>query len=84
MPAKAKVTKEMIIDAAFEVAREEGAENINARTVSKKLGCSTQPVLYHFEKIEDVRIAAHKKGSEFHINYVTNLSGKYERPMLEM
>ncbi len=37
MPAKTKVTKEMIIDAAFAVARETGAENINARTVSEKL-----------------------------------------------
>lgn len=84
MPAIAKVTKEMIIDAAFEIAKEMGAENITARTVSQKLGCSTQPVLYHFKTIEDVRIAAHKKGIEFHINYVTNLSGKYERPMLEV
>ena len=33
MPAKAKVTKEMIIDGAFEIARESVAENINARTV---------------------------------------------------
>ena len=84
MPAIAKVTKEMIIDAAFEIAKEMGAENITARTVSQKLGCSTQPVLYHFKTIEDVRIAAHRKASEFHINYVTNLSGKYERPMLEV
>ncbi len=84
MPAKVKVTKEMIIDAALEVVRKEGAENINARTVSQKLGCSTQPVFYHFERIEDVRIASHKKASEFHIDYVTNLSGKYERPMLEV
>ena len=84
MPAIAKVTKKMIIEAAFEVAKEMGAENITARTVSQKLGCSTQPVLYHFKTIEDVRIAAHKKASEFHINYVTNLSGKYERPMLEV
>ena len=84
MPAIAKVTKEMIIDAAFEIAKEVGAENINARTVSQKLGCSTQPVLYHFKTIEDVRIAAHKKASAFHIIYVTNLNGKYERPMLEV
>ena len=83
MPAIAKVTKEMIVEAAFEIAREMGADNITARTVSQKLGCSTQPVLYHFERIEDVRIAAHKKASEFHINYATNISGKYERPMLE-
>ena len=84
MPAIAKVTKEMIIEAAFEIAKEIGAENITARTVSQKLGCSTQPVLYHFKTIEDVRIAAHKKASEFHINYVTNISGKHERPMLEV
>lgn len=84
MPAIAKVTKEMIIDAAFEIAREVGAENINARTVSQKLGCSTQPVLYHFKTMEEVRIAAHKKAGEFHIDYVTNLCGKYERPMLEV
>ncbi len=84
MPAKVKVTKEMIIDAALEVVRKEGVENINARTISQKLGCSTQPVFYHFERIEDVRIASHKKASEFHIDYVTNLSGKYERPMLEV
>ncbi len=84
MPAIAKVTKEMIIDAAFEIAKEMGAENITARTVSQRLGCSTQPVLYHFKTIEDVRITAHKKGFEYHIDYVTNLSGKYERPMLEV
>ena len=47
MPAKPKVTKEMIVDAAFEIARKEGMENINARTVSEKLSCSTQPVMYH-------------------------------------
>lgn len=35
MPAKVKVTKEMIVDAAFEIARATGAENINARTVRK-------------------------------------------------
>ncbi len=43
----------MIIDAAFEIAGETGAENINARTVSKKLNCSTQPVMYHFATIEE-------------------------------
>ena len=53
MPPKAKITRDMVIDAAFEVARKTGAENINARTVSKKLNCSTQPVMYHFATIEE-------------------------------
>lgn len=56
VPAKAKVTKEMIIDAAFEIARTTGAENINARTVSQRLNCSTQPVMYHFSTIEELKM----------------------------
>lgn len=55
MPPKAKITRDMIIDVAFEIARSEGAENINARTVSGKLRCSTQPVMYHFKKIEEIK-----------------------------
>ena len=37
VPPKAKITKDMVVDAAFEVARKAGAENINARTVSNEL-----------------------------------------------
>ena len=46
MPPKAKITREMIVDAAFAIAREAGAETINARTVAERLKCSTQPVLF--------------------------------------
>ena len=58
MPPKARVTKDMVVKAAFEVARKTGAENINARTVSEKLNCSTQPVMYHFATIEELKRAA--------------------------
>ena len=66
VPPRAKITKEMIIAAAFEVARETGAENINARTVSKKLNCSTQPVMYHFATIEELKKAAYEKLDWYH------------------
>ena len=69
MPAKVKATKEMIIDAAFEIARETGAENINARTVSEKLNCSTQPVMYHFATIEELKRAVYKKSDCYHSEY---------------
>lgn len=72
MPARAKVTKDMIIDAAFEVAREEGAENINARTVSKKLNCSTQPVMYHFATIQELKRDVHAKVDRYHTEYLMN------------
>lgn len=73
MPAKAKVTREMIVDAAFEIARKTGAENINARTVSEKLNCSTQPVMYHFSTIEELKRAAYEKSDRFHTEYLRNI-----------
>lgn len=82
MPPKAKITREMIIDAAFEIARNEGAENINARTISGKLGCSTQPVLYHFRKIEEIRKAVYQKADEYHSAYITDIHG--DNPMKEI
>ena len=74
MPAKTKVTKEMVIDAAFEVTRAEGAENVNARTVSQKLGCSTQPVMYHFATIKDMKRAVYTKLDWFHTEYLMNVN----------
>ena len=70
MPAKAKVTKEMIVDAAFAVARETGAESINARTVSQRLHCSTQPVMYHFATIEELKRAVYAKADLYHSEYL--------------
>lgn len=72
MPPKAKITKDMVVDAAFDIARTEGVEQITARTVSQKLGCSTQPVMYHFAKIEDMKRATYKKADEFHAAYLMN------------
>ena len=82
MPPKVKITKEMIIDAAFEIARSEGAENINARTVSKKLGCSTQPVMYHFKTIEELKKNVYIKADEYHSEYITNIQS--ENPMKDI
>lgn len=82
MPPKAKITKEMVVDAAFEIARTKGAEKINARTVSQKLGCSTQPVMYHFAKIEDIKKAVYEKADKYHSSYITNIQSN--DPMKEI
>lgn len=84
MPPKAKITKDMIIDAAFEVARETGFENINARTVSKRLNCSTQPIMYHFDTIEELKKAAFEKTNMYHTEYLLNIPEKQESVMLGM
>lgn len=76
MPPKAKITKDMIVDAAFEIARTKGAEEISARTVAEKLGCSTQPVMYHFATIDELKRAAYTKADMFHTEYITGFDAE--------
>lgn len=82
MPPRAKITQEMVVNAAFEVIRTEGVENVNARTVSKKLGCSTQPVMYHFATIEELKRAAYEKTDGYHTEYLINIPKMQENAML--
>lgn len=70
MPPKAKVTREMILDAAFGIARESGIESVNARTIAGRIGCSTQPVLYSFATVDDIRRATYNRAEEYHTEFL--------------
>ena len=41
---KQKITKEMIVEAAFNIARAEGEDKIMAKTIAAYLNCSVQPI----------------------------------------
>ena len=73
MPPKARVTEDMIINAAVEVVRQSGFENINARTVSGQLHCSTQPVMYHFSTIDSLKKAAYRQVDHLHSQYMMSV-----------
>ncbi|MBR4549335.1 MAG: TetR/AcrR family transcriptional regulator [Oscillospiraceae bacterium] len=83
MPPKSKITRDMIVDAAVKVARETGAEAVNARTVAQTLHCSTQPVMYHFSTMEELKRAAYSQADRFHTDYLMHSSGKIN-PLLEI
>ena len=72
MPPKTKINEEMIVSAAVEVVRQKGFENVNARTVSEQLHCSTQPVMYHFSTIENLKSAAYRSVDKQHTEYLMN------------
>ncbi len=70
VPPAAKVTRDMILEAAIEVARREGYGNINARTVAGELHCSTQPVMYHFGTMEELKRAAYARLDRMHTGFL--------------
>lgn len=52
MPPKAKYTREEIIEAAFQMAREKGIDAVVARELGKKLGTSSSPIFTAFQNME--------------------------------
>ena len=83
MAPKTKITKEMVIDAAFDVIKENGHENLNARSISEYLGCSTQPVLYTFKTVDEIREAAYEEADRYHTEYIMP-KDENQNPMLAL
>lgn len=82
MPPKAKISKEIIIEEAFQIVREEGADRITARRISERLKCSTQPVLYYFATVDEIRAATYQRADEYHTGYLMNMDETCQDPML--
>ncbi len=55
MPPKVRFGKERVLDAALQVTREGGIDAVNARSVAKKLGCSTQPLFSVFGSMDELK-----------------------------
>ena len=82
MPPKPKITRDMIVDAGLMLVREAGIESVNARAIAEKLDCSTQPVMYHFKKMEELRQAIYQKADACHTAYIMDVHG--EDPLLSI
>lgn len=55
MSARRKIQKEDIIQESVSIVAKEGINALNARKIAKKLGCSTQPLFYIYENMDDLK-----------------------------
>lgn len=72
MPPKAKFTREEIVAAALEVAREKGIGAITAREVGRYLGTSSSPVFVAFSNMEELIACVHEAAAEEYSNYIAD------------
>jgi len=73
MPPKQRITREMILKSAFVMFCNEGMEVVNARSVAKALGCSTQPIFSYFTGMQELKDALDAKAQEMYATDVTAL-----------
>ena len=66
MPAVRKVSREEIVDAALDVLRDGGFSAVNARSVARMLGCSTQPIYFSFQNMDELKAALTERAVQLH------------------
>lgn len=52
---KQKITKEMVVEAAFEIARKQGMEQVIVKSIAGRLGCSVQPIYSYCNNMDGLR-----------------------------
>lgn len=67
---KQRITKEMVVDAAFEIARTSGMEQVLVKNIAKRLGCSVQPIYSYCSNMEGLRQDVARQASRFVKSYV--------------
>jgi AcrR family transcriptional regulator len=55
MGRKTRITKEMILQAAYEILDESGIGAVGIKAIAARLGCSTQPVSWQFGSMTELK-----------------------------
>ncbi len=57
MARKVTVSREVILEAALNMLIRDGYSSVNIKTLAAEIGCSTQPIAWHFENMDGLRMA---------------------------
>ena len=68
---KQKITKEMVVNAAFELARDGGMEKVMVKNIANKLSCSVQPVYTYCNNMAGLLQDVTVKADEFVKKYIS-------------
>lgn len=77
MARKKTITREQILNAAYQLVVEEGFKSFTARNIAKRMDCSTQPIYLEFTCMDDLKNAVIEKikgflASEMRRSYTNN------------
>lgn len=67
---KQRITKEMVVDAAFELARQGGMEQVTVKNIAQKLGCSVQPIYSYCNNMAGLKKDVENKVRSFLQEYI--------------
>ena len=81
MSRRPTVTKEAIVESAFQIVRAQGHEALTARSLASSLGCSTQPIMYQFPSLSELRDLVYQQADAYHTRHILAGSSLLEMGM---
>lgn len=84
MARKETITKNDILNAAFEMAREEGFTQVSARTLAARAGCSTQPIFRVYKNMEELGDDLFMKAMDFFAAYYEEFPKSNDTPFVNL
>lgn len=72
MARKESITKDQLLEVAFELVKDEGIENLTARKLAAKAGCSTQPIFRIYKNMDEVAEEVFEKAMKYYNDYYRN------------
>lgn len=60
----------MILNAAFDITRNEGIEKLSNREIAKKMNCSIRPIYYQFKNSEELYKALYNKINSYFYDFI--------------
>lgn len=84
MARKETITKQDIMEAAFEILQEEGIEQVTARKLAAKAKCSTQPIFRVYKNMDELIGELFGQACEFFHNYYAQIPRQTVTPFVNL
>ncbi|MCD8038594.1 MAG: TetR/AcrR family transcriptional regulator [Lachnospiraceae bacterium] len=84
MARKELITKDKILETAFELAREEGIESVTARKLAAQIGCSTQPIFRVYANMNELYTEIYERAIDSFGDYYENFKSDVDMPFIHL
>ena len=84
MARKELITKDKILNTAFELARVDGMESVTARKLAAQIGCSTQPIFRVYSNMNELYAEIYEKAIDAFGDYYENFKSDVDTPFIHL
>ncbi len=84
MARKELITKDKILETAFELARVEGIESVTARKLAAQIGCSTQPIFRVYANMNELYTEIYDRAINAFGDYYENFRSDVDTPFIHL